>query len=84
MFLHFLIYLSAFCDDDWSEFLIDLEKFQSLKEVLGGGSLSFCFCLESDSSIDTMIKMPPTAQKIVVVPHKIDGIKKNVMSDWIV
>ena len=84
MFLHFLIYLSMFCDDDWPEFLINLEKFQPLKKVLGGGSLGFCFCFKSDSSVDTMIKVPPTTQKIMIVSHEIDGVKENVVSSQIV
>ena len=84
MFLHFLINLSMLCNNDQSEFLIDFEKFQPLKEVLGSGLLSFHFCFESNSSIDTMIKMPPATQKVLFVPHEIDGIGKDVLSGWII
>ena len=83
-FLHFLVYPSTFYDDDRPEFLIDLEKFQPLKEVFSSGSLCLCFCFKPDSSIGTMIEMPPTAQKIIVVPHKVDGIEENMVSGWIV
>ena len=84
MFLHFLIYPSSFHDNDWPEFLINFEKFQPLEEVLGSGPLSFCFRFKSDGGIDTMIKMPPTTQKVVVVPHKINGIEENLVLGQII
>ena len=84
MFLHLLIYPSSFCNNDQPEFLIDLEKFQPLEEILGSSPLGFCFCFESNSCIDTMVKMPPTTQKVMVISHKLDGIFENMLSGWIV
>ena len=59
--------------------LTDLTFKHYLKEVLGSGLLSFCFCFKSDGSIDTMIKVPPITQKVMVVPHKIDGVEENIV-----
>jgi hypothetical protein len=46
--------------------------------------LGFRFCLKSDSSVDAMIKMPPAAQKVMVVPHKVNGILEDMLSSWII
>ena len=46
--------------------------------------MSFCFCFESNGSIDTMIKVPPTTQKVPFISHKIKSVGKDVLSGWVV
>ena len=73
-----------FCHNDQLKFPINVEEFQPLEEVFGSGPLSFCFHFKSDSSIDAVIKMPPTTQKVPFTSHKIDCVNENVLLIWIV
>ena len=67
-----------FLDDNQSEDFANLEKGQSFEKTFSSIPLVVPFLFKG--SVDTMVKMLPSAEKGGIVSYKVDGFHEKVLS----